>query len=59
MRWLRNGGDAYALSTHLGHTSIKTVEVYLGHLTARQQAVARFGAQSNGDVGKGTKGTAT
>src|SRR5262249_55213011 len=44
-RWLRNGGDIYALSLHLGHTSLKTTEIYLGHLSARERAVAQFGAQ--------------
>jgi hypothetical protein len=38
---LRNGGDIYHLSLHLGHTSIKTTEVYLGHRSAREQAVAK------------------
>jgi integrase len=41
IRWLRNGGDIYHLSLHLGHTSLKTTEVYLGHLTARERAVAQ------------------
>jgi site-specific recombinase XerD len=41
IRWLRNGGDIYHLSLHLGHMSIKTTEVYLGHLRAREQAAAR------------------
>jgi integrase/recombinase XerD len=41
IRWLRNGGDIYHLSLHLGHASIKTTEGYLGHLTAREQAVAK------------------
>ncbi len=29
VRWLKAGGDIYALSRHLGHTSVKTTEVYL------------------------------
>jgi site-specific recombinase XerC len=41
IRWLRNGGDIYHLSLHLGHTSINTTEVYLGHLSAREQAAAQ------------------
>jgi integrase/recombinase XerD len=41
IRWLRKGGDIYHLSLHLGHTSIRTTENYLGHLTAREQAVAQ------------------
>jgi integrase/recombinase XerD len=41
IRWLRNGGDIYHLSLHLGHTSIRTTEGYLGHLSAREQATAQ------------------
>jgi integrase/recombinase XerD len=41
IRWLRAGGDIYHLSLHLGHSSIRTTEGYLGHLTAREQAVAQ------------------
>lgn len=41
IRWLRNGGDIYHLSLHLGHTSLKTTEIYLGHLSAREQAAAQ------------------
>jgi integrase/recombinase XerD len=41
IRWLRNGGDIYRLSLHLGHSSIRVTENYLGHLTAREQAVAQ------------------
>jgi integrase len=41
IRWLRRGGDIYHLSMHLGHQSLKTTEAYLGHLTAREQAVAQ------------------
>lgn len=46
IRWLRAGGDIYHLSMHLGHTSLKTTEIYLGHLSAREQAVAQNRAQS-------------
>jgi len=45
IRWLRAGGDIYHLSLHLGHTSLKTTEIYLGHLSAREQAVAQNRAQ--------------
>lgn len=33
IRWLQNGGDIYALSRHLGHTSVKTTEGYLRYLS--------------------------
>lgn len=45
IRWLQKGGGIYPLSLHLGHTSVKTTEIYLGRLTGREQAVARLGAQ--------------
>jgi integrase/recombinase XerD len=32
IRWLENGGDIYALSKHLGHTSVKTTEIYLSYI---------------------------
>jgi integrase len=37
VRWLRSGGTIYALSKHLGHTSIKTTEIYLDHLTEHER----------------------
>jgi integrase len=48
IRWLRNGGDIYELSHHLGHTSVKTTEVYLGHISSRR-LVAQKGAQRDVD----------
>lgn len=38
VRWLRAGGDIYALSRHLGHSSVKTTEIYLGYLPQRGQS---------------------
>ena len=32
IRWLRNGGDIYALSRHLGYSSVKTTEIYLAYV---------------------------
>jgi integrase len=32
IRWLENGGDIYELSKHLGHTSVKTTEIYLAYV---------------------------
>ncbi|RFD20642.1 site-specific integrase [Komagataeibacter melaceti] len=34
IRWLKADGDIYRLSRHLGHTSVKTTEIYLSALTA-------------------------
>jgi integrase/recombinase XerD len=33
VEWLRAGGSIYALQKHLGHTSVKTTEIYLEFLT--------------------------
>lgn len=44
IRWLQSGGDIYTLSRHLGHTSVKTTEIYLGFLSARE--FTQMGAQS-------------
>lgn len=33
--YLKAGGDIYRLSRHLGHSSVKTTEIYLGHVGER------------------------
>lgn len=33
IRWLKAGGDIYELSRHLGHSSVKTTEVYLSWMS--------------------------
>lgn len=38
VRWLREGGDLYALSRHLGHSSVKVTELYLGYAGAQTGA---------------------
>ncbi|MBS0481409.1 MAG: site-specific integrase [Proteobacteria bacterium] len=43
VRYLRDGGSIYALQGILGHTSIKTTELYLAHLTPARQHEARMG----------------
>lgn len=45
VRALQNGWSIYALSKHLGHTSVKTTEIYLDHLPAEQQDVVMGVAQ--------------
>lgn len=42
VRWLLSGGDIYALSRHLGHTSVKTTEIYLGYLADSPDLVDRI-----------------
>jgi site-specific recombinase XerD len=33
---LRGGASIYRVSQHLGHTSVKTTEIYLAHLTPEE-----------------------
>lgn len=40
--FLRKGGNIYMLQKHLGHTSIRTTEMYLDYLTPEEQHVAKF-----------------
>jgi integrase/recombinase XerD len=42
--WLKAGGDIYTLQGRLGHTSIKTTEMYLGYLTPDEVQIAKLGA---------------
>jgi integrase/recombinase XerD len=41
--YLRAGGNIYDLQKTLGHTSIKTTEIYLDFLTPEEQHIAMFG----------------
>ena len=41
--WLKSGRDIYSLQGRLGHTSIKTTEMYLEYLTPEEAQVAKFG----------------
>ena len=45
--WLKNGGGIYDLSQHLGHTSVKTTEIYLAYLTAEEKVAAMKGSAQN------------
>jgi integrase/recombinase XerD len=42
--WLKSGRDIYSLQGRLGHSSIKTTEMYLDYLTPKEIQVAKFGA---------------
>jgi integrase/recombinase XerD len=42
--WLKSGRDIYSLQGRLGHTSIKTTEMYLDYLTPEEIQVAKFRA---------------
>lgn len=45
IRALQAGMNIYSLSRHLGHTSVKTTEIYLGYLSESEQRVVQTGAQ--------------
>jgi hypothetical protein len=42
---LQDGSPAsiYALSQHMGHTSVKTTEIYLAYLTPEEKQAVMFG----------------
>jgi integrase len=49
VEYLRDGGSIYDLQQILGHSSIKTTEIYLAFLTPAEQLVAkRLGANADG-----------
>ena len=41
--WLKSGRDIYTLQGRLGHTSIKTTEMYLTYLTPAEAQTVKFG----------------
>lgn len=45
IRALQAGMSIYSLSRHLGHTSVKTTEIYLGYLAFSEQAGVQMGVQ--------------
>lgn len=55
--YLRRGGNIYALQIELGHSSIKTTELYLAFLTPDEQQRAKHGAQK-GHNSTGLQGAA-
>jgi integrase/recombinase XerD len=46
--WLKSGRSIYVLQQRLGHTSIKTTEMYLAYLTPEEAQVAMFGRTASG-----------
>lgn len=46
IRWLESGGSIYRLQQHLGHSSVKTTEIYCAFLTPEQAALAKGTAQN-------------
>ena len=43
VEYLKAGGSIYDLKEHLGHTSVKTTEIYLEHLTTEEKRTAMGG----------------
>lgn len=50
IRALRAGMNIYSLSRHLGHTSVKTTEIYLAYLSGSDQRFAQTGTQAAGNI---------
>lgn len=48
VRALQNGMGIYELSRHLGHTSVKTTEIYLHYLPTERAETARKGGTKSG-----------
>lgn len=44
IRWLSAFGNIYKLQRHLGHTSVKTTEIYLAYVGEKEQEAAKFGS---------------
>lgn len=45
--WLKSGRSIYDLQQRLGHTSVKTTEIYLRYLTADEQRIAKQAGPRN------------
>jgi integrase/recombinase XerD len=48
VNWLKSGRSIYALQQRLGHTSVKTTEIYLAYLTPEEKQNVMFGASPAG-----------
>jgi integrase/recombinase XerD len=48
VNWLKSGRSIYVLQQRLGHTSVKTTEMYLEYLTAEEQHKVKFGTAPAG-----------
>jgi len=47
VNYLRDGGNIYDLQKILGHSSIRTTELYLDYLSPDDQKIAKFGSAQN------------
>jgi integrase/recombinase XerD len=48
VEWLKSGRSIYVLQKRLGHTSIKTTEMYLAYLTPEEAQIAMLGKAGEG-----------
>lgn len=48
VEWLKSGRSIYVLQQRLGHTSIKTTEMYLAYLTPEEKQRVMFGRDQSG-----------
>jgi integrase/recombinase XerD len=48
VNWLKSGRSIYILQQRLGHTSVKTTEIYLAYLTPEEKQNVMFGASTAG-----------
>jgi hypothetical protein len=48
VQWLKSGRSIYVLQQRLGHTSVKTTEMYLAFLTPEEKQIAMFGRTAEG-----------
>lgn len=48
VNWLKSGRSIYDLQQRLGHTSVKTTEIYLAYLTPEERQKAMFGRTAEG-----------
>ena len=48
VNWLKSGRSIYILQQRLGHTSVKTTEIYLAYLTPEERQQVMFGMKATG-----------
>jgi integrase/recombinase XerD len=46
--WLKSGRSIYDLQKRLGHTLVKTTEIYRAYLTAEEERIVKFGSSTDG-----------
>ena len=46
--WLKSGRSIYDLQKRLGHTSVKTTEIYCAYLTGEEERIVKFGPTAEG-----------